>query len=112
MENLTATTSTLLDELFAWWRTSGKGRDPSGFLAPGFLYDGLGQDAELWIWLVKQGLDWQELLVIDRVVHGDQGVLVFEGIDPVTLLRHRVAWRIEVSAGRIIRLVDTSEIVS
>lgn len=106
-------TSVALKKLYEWWAAPSTVGDTTSFLDAGFEYDdrGAAHDGQFWIWLVQQSLPWSELRIVGTVVDGDKGALVFEGVEGVTLLRHRIAWLVEVRAGRVIKLVATSQIL-
>jgi hypothetical protein len=101
-------TDELLENFFEWWTKPGNVRRPT-FLSDDFTFDlgygGMAND-DL-VWWVQQKPPWRDLRVVARIVHEDKAALVFEGTDSATSLRHRVAWFVEVSGDKILRVVET-----
>lgn len=109
METSTTPVTNLLHTLYEWWTTQHSTHQVGDFLDAELVYEGgFGglRDDDL-VWWVQQKPPWRELCVIDEVVSERKGALVFEGIDSTTLLRHRVAWLIEVRDGRIFKIIET-----
>lgn len=81
-----------VDSFFAWW-SSGASRPR---FAESFSYDnGIpGHGTAEFIFLVEQQT-WMDVRVVARCVEGERGVLIVEGTDTVTSLRHRVCWLLE-----------------
>jgi hypothetical protein len=97
--------------LFEWWQ-AGTG-DPTQLFSADFKYRGVSSSVkgDDWLYLSKQGAQWTNVVVL--AVLGDQhwGAAAFEGIDPVTNLKHRAAWLIEAKENKIFELIETIQIV-
>lgn len=80
----------LLDVL-NWWRAP-SGVPPFSF-APQFVFDsGLERfDEPEWLWWVRQN-PWSDAILLEHVGSRDGEAIMFEATDPVTNLRHRIAW--------------------
>jgi len=109
METSKTHATNLLHKLYEWWTTQPSTHQVGDFLDVDLVYDGGFEglrDNDL-VWWVQQKPPWNDLCVIDEVVSERKGALVFEGIDSTTLLRHRVAWLIEIRNGRIFKIIET-----
>jgi hypothetical protein len=100
----------LLTSLLAWWQDPSLPRPP---FAEGFEMVGTSElvNAESWLFLVSQKLPWEDVKVFGILSEQHLGAVMVEGTDPITLLRHRVAWLVESRDGAITRLVETGSIV-
>ncbi|MFP2905392.1 hypothetical protein ACLESD_10110 [Pyxidicoccus sp. 3LFB2] len=107
-------TKRLATEFLQWWVNPQSSPGFSSQFMPGFVFRmepvGLAdQDA---VWLVEQKLPWSGVEVKSQHIEGEMAVLVIEGVDPVTELRHRVGFSIVVRAGRIASVTERIEILS
>ncbi|WP_147448680.1 hypothetical protein [Corallococcus terminator] len=103
----------IADEFLQWWIDPRSLPGFSGRFAPGFSFrmEPVGLADEDAVWFAEQKLPWSGVEVKERVIAGDEAVLVLEGEDPVTALRHRVSLRIVVQEGRIASVLETFEAI-
>ncbi|WP_147443719.1 hypothetical protein [Corallococcus sicarius] len=103
----------LVDEFLQWWINPRALPDFSGRFAPGFSFrkEPVGLADEDAVWFVEQKLPWSGIEVKERVIEGDTAVLVLEGEDRVTELRHRATLKVVVRSGRIASVVETLEVI-
>jgi hypothetical protein len=55
---------------------------------------------------------WENIEILDAFGNGEKAALVFEGIDPVTLLKHRSSWVISIVDGKVHRILAIDSIMS
>lgn len=100
--------------LFEWWCDPSPSAD---ILAPSFCHDaGLPHphnfERDDYVWFVRQAPRWTNVKLMELFGTEDRGAVAFEGTDPVTGLRHRVAWVVHVQDGKCIRLIDATATIS
>jgi ketosteroid isomerase-like protein len=96
--------------LYEWWKKPETTGDLLALVAPDVVWDrGLsGFKGEDMLWWVAQKPPWVSMRIIESIVADTRGVLVFEGTDTATGLRHRVAWLLEVENERVARVLETN----
>jgi hypothetical protein len=89
---------------------SGTGIDE--FLADEFVFldGGGGWSRTEFIWHMGAYAPWEDVRVLAVVIEPRKSVALFEGIDPVTNLGHRVAWIFDHDDDRILRIRSVSTI--
>ncbi len=99
----TARTERLITELFEWWIGRGVDQDLAGRLQAHAVYDGGMPRLTIdeFIWRAQEGAVLEDVRLVAIIAHDDKGALMYECRDPVTGLRHRVAWFIETRDGDI-----------
>jgi len=101
----------VITKLTQWWD------DPSSqghsLFASEFEYCGASEDVSGMDWLdaCEHGLPWESVRIVGSVEDEACGSVVFEGVDPQSLLTYRVAWFVAFSEGLITRLVETKEVL-
>lgn len=105
-------TTEMLMSLYEWWKNAG-GPFPATF-APDFVCDDGLQvfPEEDWLWWVRQNPGWGEPELLGIVGAPDGGAIVFSAIDPVTLLKHRISWLVELQDKAVRRILVTTAVVS
>jgi hypothetical protein len=95
---------TLLD-VFDWWKSPAL--PPQFAFASAFIFDsGLDRmDKDEWLWWVRQN-EWKDAVLLEHVDARKRDALVFEATDPVTNLRHRIAWIGTWEEGALKRLIS------
>jgi hypothetical protein len=104
-------TKDLLRDIYEWWKNASH-PCPASF-CPNFTYED-GHDSfpeDDWLWWVRQNTGWGDPELIAIVGEADGGAMLFSGTDPVTLLRHRVCWIVEVDGQAVRRILATSAVV-
>ncbi|RYZ17655.1 MAG: hypothetical protein EOO70_01305 [Myxococcaceae bacterium] len=104
-------TGQLIDAFLRWWIDPRSIPGFSSRFVTGFSFQtkpaGLvDEDA---VWFVEQRMPWSGVEVKKRVIEGDSAIVVLEGEDPVTALRHRVTFRIVVSGRQISSVLESFE---
>jgi hypothetical protein len=96
----------LLDRFLAWHRHPASSAE--AIFAEDFEYQGCAglHVTEAWRLVTSQQPAWTHVDVISTVVEADQAALFVEIVDPVTQLRHRIAWLIRVRDRKITSLVE------
>src|SRR5262245_49342393 len=98
-------------ELFEWWKA------PESQLSVAFSSEfkfesgSVPMTSDEWLWWVRQNPGWGDVQLVGLVASSAGGAIVFLATDPVTDLRHRIAWLVEWSAISLDRIVMTNEIV-
>jgi hypothetical protein len=98
--------------LFNWWR------EPNNPIESVFVPDLLTStddsvgDAHEFIKSARSRIaPWQDLKVLSMISAGSQAAVVFEGVEPFTLLWHRVAWHVAVKNQRVASIWQVTEII-
>lgn len=105
------TSKDVLMSLFEWWK------DPSSAigvaLAPDFEWDDgmLKIDRDDWLGWVRENPPWIDTNVLGVVAAETSAALFFEGIDPISALKYRVAWMLQLEREEVVRLVVAATIV-
>ena len=100
-----------VERLLNWWVR------PSEPTEGVFLADLLGQDGEsggdarALMTARASGEPWQDLTVLSKVFEGAHAAIMFEGLEPITMLWHRVAWHLVVNDGRIASVWQATQIL-
>jgi hypothetical protein len=66
--------------------------------------------AEEMIWSVQQS-HLTNIVIVESVESSSGGAIVFRATDPVTALRHQIAWIATWSEGRLVRMTTTHMII-
>ncbi len=100
----------IAQRLFEWWQSGG---DSTSLFKPGFLFRGVSKAVagEDWLYLSRHGVPWTDVTPLAIVGDRSWGATVFEGLDPVTGLKHRLSWLIRATDDRIEELIETAQIV-
>ena len=94
-----------LAPLFRWWTLRGHSRpDFHPRLSETARVD---PDFDTWLWWVEQSLPAQEVDLVEFLEKEDCEVLVFDFVDPVTNLLHRVSWVARFANEQIVGLTET-----
>ncbi|QWP78942.1 hypothetical protein J5226_11370 [Lysobacter sp. K5869] len=98
-------------EFFENWLATGM--VDSRFFSEDFVYIGGSAivDAAAWMMNSEVELPMESPVVINTVVDAASTVILFEGIDPVTLLTYRIAWFFQIRERKISRLTDVQQMV-
>jgi hypothetical protein len=65
-------------------------------------------DAETWLAL-GSSFPSSDLHILANVVEGNDGVVIFECRDEMTLIRHRYCWYVRFQSRKILNLLDIRE---
>jgi hypothetical protein len=92
-----------------WWACR-RGNPPIDMLDPGFVYDSgiMVQSRDDFLAYVGVTAAMTQLQIHGILVDKSTAMTFFAGWDPVTNLRHRIAWFIEFSGGHIVRLLSVT----
>ena len=96
-------------QFFDSWRLTGKVNRM--YFSEDFVFHGPSPivDADAWLSSSDVELPMENVAVLQLVSTEASVALLFEGVDPVTLLTYRVAWFFSVDEGKISRLSEVSQ---
>lgn len=93
----------LISRFWAWYTRPAEDEQLGQDLRRDASYDAghprLGIDE--FVWGVQNGPGFERLRVLEQISSVDGGAVLFEGVDPVTGLRHREALFVSIAGGRI-----------
>ncbi|QSQ21768.1 hypothetical protein JY651_42560 [Pyxidicoccus parkwayensis] len=107
------TTKQLADEFLGWWSNPESNPGFPRRFAQGFTFTmepvGLADSGA--VWLIEQAPPWSEVKVKSQEVEGDTARIVIEGVDPVTLLRLEISWKLVIQEERIVSVLQHGRIL-
>jgi hypothetical protein len=93
----------IVHQLLDWWRLASTPAGARAWLADDFVFDsGLEVlDAEQFVWRHEHTAPWSNMKILSMVDSHDATMVMFEGTDSVTGLRHRIAWFVHFRGGQV-----------
>jgi hypothetical protein len=101
-------TKQIADEFLGWWIDPASNPGFSRRFAHGFTYrkEPVGLADSEAVWFIEQKLPWSKVDVRSKKAEGDTALILIEGVDPVTDLRHEIRWELVVRGERIVSVVE------
>lgn len=101
----------VVEKFFNAWRSTGKVEWK--FFSNDFVFVGPSAkvNAEAWLRNSDEELPMEDIVVNETISMGDSVVLLFEGVDPIALLKYRTAWFFMVKEGKIFRITEVRQII-
>lgn len=96
-------------DFFNSWKLSGM--VDSEFFSEDFTYTGPSPmiDATAWSMNSDEELPMKNVVVLEEITTAALTIILFEGLDPVTLLTYRTAWFFTIEKQKISRLTDVRQ---
>jgi len=96
-------------DFFNSWKPSGM--VDSEFFSEDFTYIGPSPmiDATTWSMNSDEELPMENVVVLEEITTAALTIILFEGLDPVTLLTYRTAWFFTIEKEKISRLTEVRQ---
>ena len=96
------TADRLMRELFEWWQERTDAERAIRLFHETVVVDTLvGGPVQEWIRLETLIEPMENVTVIAKAADSSRAAMLFEGVDPVAGVRHRISWFLTASEGRI-----------
>jgi hypothetical protein len=94
-----------VERLLSWWQRPHEVSKEDVFHAASLSStDGSDGDVRDVVFAREIGAAWSDVTIVSRVDAGPHTAIMFDGLDPITLLWHRVAWHVQVKDDRVMSM--------
>ena len=99
----------IIRKFFDHWKKTGQ--IDRAYFSSDFEFRGSSPlvDADAWLHCSEVELPMENLVIIKFISTDFDSALLFDGIDPVTLLTYRIAWFFSTNNGKICRLLEVRQ---
>jgi hypothetical protein len=106
---MTMSSQELVLQFFESWKSTGS--IDRAFFSDDFVFQGPSprDDTEVWLSNSDMELPWDGVKILKLVSTDSNTALLFEGIDPVTLLNYRICWIFSVNSGKITEVFEVAQ---
>ncbi|QWP78944.1 hypothetical protein J5226_11380 [Lysobacter sp. K5869] len=97
-------------DFFEYWKTTGM--VDSKFFSEDFVYIGSAKrvDSETWMANSDVELPIENAVILETIVSGASTIILFDGVEPITMLNYRTAWFFLIREEKIARLTEVRAI--